>query len=267
MKIFKVARHLDESIWKTLRKIIDGQIASQAILDVSLELSLENEEIKRLKQIVNQILHSKPKLSYDDLPLAYRPSFKEIKQAQSNASEIKTGALEWIDIGSTPPEEDCAQVGSINYREKALEECHRYIDVIRKKLGPEPQGARLGIRSNEHDFGTYYEVVCYYSDEDGLNYALACEGYGPKTWDDIAPVSLEEIFEKINAKREEKREEKRAMDDYDNEQLLEEETRLEKEQQRKDYERELRKKEKSQDEDFSLAFNFKKYKMAARKNR
>ena len=96
---------------------------------------------------------------------------------------------DYLAIGSAPCEEECAQVGSDNYRERAQQECTRYITVLREKLGPEPEGASLRIHGYEHDFGTYYEVTCYFNDNkpEAVAYAYACEAYGPVTWDDTTP--------------------------------------------------------------------------------
>ena len=87
-------------------------------------------------------------------------------------------------IGPTPCDEKCAQVGEENYHERAREESRRFIELIRKKLGPEPPGARLTITSNPHDFGTYLDVVCRFQegDEEALAYALLCESEAPRTW-------------------------------------------------------------------------------------
>lgn len=89
-----------------------------------------------------------------------------------------------IELGQTPPEEDCAQLGSDGYSSQARVECQRYIQVIREKMGQEPEGAKLAIKSAEHEFGTYYEVVCYYDDKfpDSIDYAFRCESDGPMTW-------------------------------------------------------------------------------------
>lgn len=96
-----------------------------------------------------------------------------------------------IDLGPCPAEEECAQVGDPDYREKALTECRRYIAAIRSKMGDEPEGARLRIKSNPHDFGSYYEVACEYDEDDeaAADYAWECESKGPKTWDDTARVA------------------------------------------------------------------------------
>ncbi len=97
-----------------------------------------------------------------------------------------------IDVGATPPMEDCAQVGTADYFERARRECRVYISLLRRALGPEPTGATLQIKSNPHDFGTYLSVVCYYDvcNEDARNYAFRCESEGPDEWDAIARREL-----------------------------------------------------------------------------
>ena len=94
-------------------------------------------------------------------------------------------ARDYIDIGSSPAEEDCAQVGSPDYYTRAKTECARFIALIRKTLGQEPEGAHLAVKSNPHDFGTYYEVVCYFEedDEEARKYAFRCESEAPARWD------------------------------------------------------------------------------------
>jgi hypothetical protein len=97
-------------------------------------------------------------------------------------------ARDYIDIGSTPADEPCAQVGEPDYARKARSECNRFIQLIRRTLGPEPEGAQLSVKSNPHDFGTYYEVVCYYDteSEEAYSYALRCESEAPTQWGDAS---------------------------------------------------------------------------------
>ena len=96
---------------------------------------------------------------------------------------------DYIDIGSSPAEEDCAQVGSPDYYKRAKTECARFIALIRKVLGPEPDGAHLAVKSFPHDWGTYHEVVCHFDDQDeeAVKYALLCESEAPRTWQDDQP--------------------------------------------------------------------------------
>jgi hypothetical protein len=92
---------------------------------------------------------------------------------------------DYFSLGQTPSEEDCAQVGQPDYRQKALAECERYIELIRATLGPEPEGAELAIKSFSHDFGTYYEVVIWFEPDDAtaVAYAERCEDDAPTTWE------------------------------------------------------------------------------------
>ena len=100
-----------------------------------------------------------------------------------------------IDVGATPPMEDCAQLGAADYYDRARHECRAYIGLLRRSLGPEPSGARLDIKTNAHDFGTYLSVVCRYEtgNEAALQYALRCESEGPDEWDSTARHELNDI--------------------------------------------------------------------------
>jgi hypothetical protein len=98
----------------------------------------------------------------------------------------------WIDIGSSPPGEPCAQVGTDDYFVRARRECKAYIALLRRALGPEPPGAALAVHANPHDFGTYLSVVCFYEpDQDiAIDYAFRCESEGPEFWDEEARSEL-----------------------------------------------------------------------------
>lgn len=89
-----------------------------------------------------------------------------------------------VEIGSSPAEEECAQVGSPGYVERAMDECRRFRALIRARCGVEPRGAYLAIVGHAHDFGTYYEVVCQYDDDcpDAVNYAFRVENEAPTRW-------------------------------------------------------------------------------------
>jgi hypothetical protein len=116
-----------------------------------------------------------------------------------------------ICIGPTPAAETCAQVGAADYHRKARRECVAFINQIRRELGPEPDGARLFIKSNPHDFGSYLEVCCEYEvpqdnrsaavsdpeyfpavDRAALDYALRCESTADR-WDDEAIKELDAL--------------------------------------------------------------------------
>ena len=65
-------------------------------------------------------------------------------------------------LGESPYDESCAQLGSDMYWSNATKECKRFIEQIRRHYGPEPEGARLYIKQNPHDFGTYLSVECMF---------------------------------------------------------------------------------------------------------
>jgi len=100
--------------------------------------------------------------------------------------------MDWISVGPAPADEPCAQVGEDGYLQRAREECHRFIGLLRRKLGKEPPGARLLVKSFPHDFGEYLEVVCCHDgSEAALGYALKCEGEAPARWvDHVVTVEL-----------------------------------------------------------------------------
>jgi hypothetical protein len=92
-----------------------------------------------------------------------------------------------ISLGSVPAYEKCEQLGP-NYRpEVARAECNRYIAQLRSQFGPEPQGARLFIKRNQHDFGTYLEVEVEFDDnnEAAIDYAFKLEREAPSKWTEV----------------------------------------------------------------------------------
>ena len=94
-------------------------------------------------------------------------------------------AREWLELGSSPAEEECVQVTKEGgYLPAMRKECQRYIRTIRAELGEEPYGAALAIMSNPHDFGTYLDVVCYYNpnEEVAVEYAFNCDENAPSRW-------------------------------------------------------------------------------------
>lgn len=100
---------------------------------------------------------------------------------------------DYISIGNAPVEEtNLAQLDKPDYLEKAKRECQAFIQQLRRERGDEPNGAKLTIKHNPHDFGTYLDVVCYFDDtnEAATKYAFACESETPAFWDEEAKREL-----------------------------------------------------------------------------
>lgn len=95
-------------------------------------------------------------------------------------------------IGSSPPNEEPAQVKQPNYREQATKECNALIGQIRRQFGSEPLGSRIEVQENVHEFGPYYEVVilCDDTGSDGVQYAVQVEECLEGRWDRIAKREL-----------------------------------------------------------------------------
>ncbi len=94
--------------------------------------------------------------------------------------------MDSLSLGPVPAEESCQQVGTPSYSEaKARKECQRYIGLLRKTFGDEPDGARLRITSNPHDFGSYLDVQIFFNptDEKAVDYAYRLEKDAPPTWE------------------------------------------------------------------------------------
>lgn len=98
---------------------------------------------------------------------------------------------EFYYIGASPFEEDCAQTTDPAFAEKNRRECEAYLDLLTRTFGPPPGNAYLAIKAQDHDFGTYREVVVYFDpeSEEEEAYALTVEAGVPK-WDAVALSKL-----------------------------------------------------------------------------
>jgi hypothetical protein len=107
---------------------------------------------------------------------------------------------ETLELGSAPVDEGCAQLSQDNQTEYAAQariECRAFINQLSRlyhdKHGQAmPHGVRLRVKSNSHDFGTYYEVAVTYdcANEDATDAAFWLEQNLPLKWD---PEALEEL--------------------------------------------------------------------------
>jgi hypothetical protein len=99
---------------------------------------------------------------------------------------------EYLELGSAPADESCAQVGSENYYEQMRAEAVRYIQLLRKRFGEEPPGALFRLKAFPHDFGTYHEVCIVYEieNEEASEYAYAVESNLPANWTDDSPFPV-----------------------------------------------------------------------------
>lgn len=95
---------------------------------------------------------------------------------------------EYITLGPTPADEPCAQTADPDYEVKAWQECRRYMELLRRRFGPEPVGARISVKGFHHDYGRYFEVVVYYDTEvpGSVEYAFGIENNVPSSWEEVS---------------------------------------------------------------------------------
>lgn len=96
--------------------------------------------------------------------------------------------MAYIELGSTPCDEQCAQVGCEDYAEKSVEEIKRYIkqlnELLVSKFGEMSGLVYISKKSFNHDFGSYSEAVVYYNenDEEAVEMAFWLEENLPANW-------------------------------------------------------------------------------------
>lgn len=102
-----------------------------------------------------------------------------------------------LELGSSPVDESCAQLGEDGYDDRARLECRAYIAQLKRAYSTAhnqelPSGARLRIKSSSHDFGSYFEVAVSFNDADqeGVNAAYWLEANCPLLWDNEAKEEL-----------------------------------------------------------------------------
>lgn len=100
---------------------------------------------------------------------------------------------DYLSIGCSPADEECAQVGTENYWVRSGRECHAFLHQLTRIFGLAPAGAYLSVKTFPHDFGEYREVVCYFDTdvEESQEYAFRLESEAPAKWDEEARKELE----------------------------------------------------------------------------
>ena len=100
--------------------------------------------------------------------------------------------MDKLEIGPVPCNEECESLGHNYDPLKARKESQQYIEQLRRQFGQEPDGCRLVVTSNPHDFGTYLEVACRYDEtnEAACAYAFKCEAKAWQEWDAVAREAL-----------------------------------------------------------------------------
>lgn len=101
--------------------------------------------------------------------------------------------MEYIELGPTPSQENCAQVGTDEFALQAPKEMKAYMNQL-NRMFPEVANSKtlaFAIKWFPHDFGTYGEVVIKYlpgNEEEDIVYKIEREL--PEYWDTEARMEL-----------------------------------------------------------------------------
>lgn len=102
---------------------------------------------------------------------------------------------DYIELGPTPCEEDCAQVGQDNYRSIARKEAMAFVKQLNREFFSRVDRGLIefGVKWFNHDFGSYCEAVVYYnpSDPESANAAIFAENNTPMRWDEESLIELD----------------------------------------------------------------------------
>jgi len=103
-------------------------------------------------------------------------------------------STDYVNIGSTPNGEDCAQLGSDNYNALSRIEGRAYINQLKRMFPNPPYGVLFSLKGFPHDFGTYYEVVVKYltDNEEAEAFAWEVQNESPENWDEQAKAELQQ---------------------------------------------------------------------------
>jgi hypothetical protein len=104
--------------------------------------------------------------------------------------------LKHLDLHTTPIEENYAQMSEPDYQEKAHAEYLRMVDLLTRKFGHLPMGARYDFKAAGSDFvawgvgSSYYQLRLHFDEDfkDSVKFAYAVADNFPQTWDDDAKV-------------------------------------------------------------------------------
>ena len=100
-------------------------------------------------------------------------------------------ARDLVALGTVPAGEAPASASETDYAGRAFLQCRRFIDVLRRTLGAEPEGATLKVRRSGLDFDPYLEVVVEFDDANhaARAYAARCDREAPTKWDQTAGLA------------------------------------------------------------------------------
>jgi hypothetical protein len=131
------------------------------------------------------------------IKMKYKLTKEAWKSIGKQAGWMKSAQFQrydYVGLGTTPNDEECAQVGFDNYNQIARIEASAYVNQLKRLFPNIPAGVEFVLNSNPHDFGSYYNLAIKFSenDEEAVNYAFNVENNMPANWDEQAKLELQQ---------------------------------------------------------------------------
>lgn len=101
--------------------------------------------------------------------------------------------IDHIEIGTVPANEECAQVGSENYKTLAMLESKVFVNQLERAFPNEVlSGIKFKTSWNDHDFGKYLSVKIVFQNDNNIQSeaAYAIDKSIPENWDRQSLVEL-----------------------------------------------------------------------------
>lgn len=98
-----------------------------------------------------------------------------------------------IEFDTVPYDEQCAQIGELGYETRARAEGKALIGQLKRLRGGQlPDGLSFRLKACSHDFGTYYQVVVSFDEDDkgACEAAFWLDANFPSRWDEEAKREL-----------------------------------------------------------------------------
>lgn len=118
----------------------------------------------------------------------YKPEDK-LSLVRSSHLQSYTKMIDFVEIETTPAEEDCAQTGTENYSMISRQEGKRMVAGVLKYFAKEIGEKQIGFKfhNNPHDFGSYLTIKILFNDndEEAARLAYLIENELPQTWEEL----------------------------------------------------------------------------------
>jgi hypothetical protein len=108
--------------------------------------------------------------------------------------------MDYLYLGPTPFEEDAIQLSPTCDTVEMRKQVRDYVAMLEKRFPNAPDEAYISIKSEYHEYGTYYEAIVKYNkkDEDAVKFAFCVESNLPARWNDKEKIDWKtQVLEEV----------------------------------------------------------------------